>query len=724
MSTSLGETSAAPPATDISAKIKLTQESETLVHKKPPGVVKVSQFQATSERTIKDILEQEVLMASFTVDGAALVGTVLYSGQVNPAIISSSNYNTRLSYIAKLFYFWRGMIMVKAIFTKTILQQMKLALVFVPGATPQTKPPSKIDITMYSHKVIINPANDSEAILNIPFVSDRPFLPMSESTGMFYVILFQSFTASLEENNVVSCDLFVSSKSLEFHEFGLIPDTVLPDSGILDPEFTFLLLPVPTATQFQNPAAGTLACSYTTDAHVQATAPTHVGPVLTDIYPVRHPTAIGNAVTTNIGTGYNAQNSVTLYSRHGYHPTGSGFLRPVAFLMDVTTLPEYFIVEVYYNNDFVFFKPPATTNHIYGMLTPDLSNVSLDLTGIVELNALSVRINALQAILDRVLVVENHYSTCDCGEQCASESCCDFCFRCPSLCSGPRCDNVDSDDDSIVEYRAVVEGTECEDCGGVYASYTYGQAENLERGLCTCFPDDPVESSVLEVEDEVDGPEDNPCFMKTETCYKKCHKCGFGFHPNHLVESEGVAAGISLDEVLYVDSPSCHCLHHYCDSYAPLVSKNDLCCYTMAVLGGDERGFPCECPIISRECDRLFSFGFASSPQDIFGQPTALIALYFEKRDWKMWLTHVRTCVAAWFRDGSDWNVLIACLRIWYLYYRFENAICRNLSSDYMEAELRQVLSDVMHENVHDVRIPCSHQGLDRYVFLLEAATR
>ena len=250
-------------ASQLADSIELGEVVVPLITAKPSGVVAVSQLQATSERSIDDILKQETLVSSFTITSDVEVGTRLDAFTVSPNRFHPPGASSRISFMAALFQFWRGTIMLRLVFTKTILQQMKIAVLFVPGAKIDDPTPTKIEIMQYSHKLIINPSNEMEVMFEIPFISDRPFLRMSEDTGVLYFILFQPFTASVDPNNVISCDVFVSSRTLQFHEFGIIPS--LDPLGFTLPNDLMFLLSETSANPV-SAAGNTDAVSITTDS--------------------------------------------------------------------------------------------------------------------------------------------------------------------------------------------------------------------------------------------------------------------------------------------------------------------------------------------------------------------------------------------------------------------------------------------------------------------------
>lgn len=223
MSTEISEGSAPKTGeTELGTHANVLQQHVELTMKKPGGALSKASLQATSEVSISDILQQETFLTSFSVD-ATTTTFQLFAIDVSPQNMKGAG-ESRVSYVSRMFRFWRGGMKIRALFTKTILQNLKLAFVFVPGATASTVI-SKSDVMMYSHKMIVNPSNESEIEFEIPFVADRPFLHAGESTGRLFVVLYQGFVGTLDTNAGISVDLFISGPTLELHEFDVLPAT-------------------------------------------------------------------------------------------------------------------------------------------------------------------------------------------------------------------------------------------------------------------------------------------------------------------------------------------------------------------------------------------------------------------------------------------------------------------------------------------------------------------
>lgn len=189
--------------------------------------MRTGDIQPTSRMSVEQILQHETQLLDITIDSTTSVGAILYATEIAPLSLQS-DVTTRVEWMSRLYRFWKGAILFRFIFTKTILQQFKIMAVFVPGGRVTDTPPTPQQAYYYTHKAIFNPANETEATIEVPFVSTRAFHEMSESTGMFYVMVYQplvvSFQTSTTDSTAMYIKMFVAGKSLEYHEFVPLPD--------------------------------------------------------------------------------------------------------------------------------------------------------------------------------------------------------------------------------------------------------------------------------------------------------------------------------------------------------------------------------------------------------------------------------------------------------------------------------------------------------------------
>jgi len=208
--------------------INLVQQKASISVPLPKGNVAVSDVQATTRGSIGQMLNMETSLTALSIPPDSPEGAVLYKSEICPENLKA-DLMPRLKYVSRMFKFWQGDIDFKFVFTKTILMQMKMIAVFVPGARFDDAPPTPQSAMFYHHKVIINPANEAHASLRVPFISTTPYRFMDSPTGVLYVLVFQPITVSSGDANMIHVNMFVSGRDLEFHELIPPPMTQEPD---------------------------------------------------------------------------------------------------------------------------------------------------------------------------------------------------------------------------------------------------------------------------------------------------------------------------------------------------------------------------------------------------------------------------------------------------------------------------------------------------------------
>jgi hypothetical protein len=196
-------------------------------------------IQPTVTQAMSDVLKHETTITYVSVAPSATRGTLLYSTPIDPSQFYTGTSPSRVSWVSKLYRFWRGDIKFRFVFTKTILQQTKVLAVFVPYASATDPAPSPDNAFFYSHKVLMNPANETEWTLTVPFVSDRMFHTMGQPTGMLYVLLFQNLVVSNDTASDIYFSIFVAGDSLEFHEYVQLPP--IAGANMISPGNSFVL---------------------------------------------------------------------------------------------------------------------------------------------------------------------------------------------------------------------------------------------------------------------------------------------------------------------------------------------------------------------------------------------------------------------------------------------------------------------------------------------------
>lgn len=222
--------------------VHLSTSTSSMDVEKRPAPLKQSSIQPTSNATISSILSHEMPMGYTSISPSTTRGAVLFKQAIDPSSLKGTGGTTRVSWLSRLYMFWRGDMTFKFVFTKTIFQQTKILAVFVPGDNMSSQPPTADEAYAYRHKVLINPANEEEWKLEVPYVETKPYLRMGESTGMLYLILFQALVTSGADANDILFSTFVSGNGLEMLEFNQLPplnstQTISPGKAFIVHDF-------------------------------------------------------------------------------------------------------------------------------------------------------------------------------------------------------------------------------------------------------------------------------------------------------------------------------------------------------------------------------------------------------------------------------------------------------------------------------------------------------
>jgi hypothetical protein len=244
-------------ASQDETKVNLGTTVTGMKNASPGGVITTGHMQATSAATVAAILRDDVLVANVTLLPTTPVGTVIYSTPISPRLIASDT-ETRVAYLSRLYRFWSGDMTLRFIFTKTILIQTKLMAVFVPGATLADRPPTPAESTYYSHRVLMNPANEETYELVVPYVNVAPFSRMSETTGMVYVIVWQPLVVSVGDANSLPVSIMLSSTSLQYHEYDILPNIDNPAIPYVPPEVAYSVVGATAASVVLSAPAATM----------------------------------------------------------------------------------------------------------------------------------------------------------------------------------------------------------------------------------------------------------------------------------------------------------------------------------------------------------------------------------------------------------------------------------------------------------------------------------
>jgi len=340
-------------------RVDLNISSGAMDVQKVGGAITQGSIQPSVQTSVVDVLKHETVLYAGSIAPSTSVGTVVYSTPIDPSQLYSGSNPSRVTWMSKLYKFWTGDLTFRFVFTKTILQQLKLIAVFVPGASASDPAPTPAQAYYYRHKVLMNPANEMEWSLDVPFVSTRPHHVMGEPTGMLYVMLFQPMAVSNNDASSISIDIFVAGTSLKFHEFVLLPalaglTTITPGNSFIIQSFSGSAAnPGNTGTKtFLSDNESTLATALGTDTDNALFTVTNgqciaAGPLVATEIPY-------NASTMRTISGSPQGNCIS--SRHAFfcqaNVTAGSALGSVAYLT------------IYIWNDFSFAIGPSSATNI------------------------------------------------------------------------------------------------------------------------------------------------------------------------------------------------------------------------------------------------------------------------------------------------------------------------------------------------------------------------
>nr|DAZ87804.1 TPA_asm: hypothetical protein [Triaenopico virus 2] len=184
--------------------------------------------------TFEEMLQMETVLLSGSLDSTTLAGSIIYATEVCPTQLTSRSMS-RVEYVANLFAQWCGEIQFKLYVTKAIFQQTKLLMVYVPGIRLAAAKKMSIEQLMGCQiRSVVNPSNDSEATISIPFISGMNWLACAQSTGVFQILTLQPIVVTQETSSVIPYTLCVSSpksKGLKFR-YAMMPSATTVSDGI------------------------------------------------------------------------------------------------------------------------------------------------------------------------------------------------------------------------------------------------------------------------------------------------------------------------------------------------------------------------------------------------------------------------------------------------------------------------------------------------------------
>lgn len=195
---------------------------------------------AYGECSLEEMMSMPTVLLRGVLNKDSKKGSVLYACSLAPRYIRDKT-ETRISYVSRLFRFWRGEISFRLRVTKSLYQEAKFLMVFVPGATPAVLRSTNVDSLISSQcSVIFAASNDEVVELCVPFYSTGNWQRTNEPTGAFGLVLADPLVSSSDTGGTINYTLECLSNSRDplcfryamMPEIGSLPDTDAPgDSG-------------------------------------------------------------------------------------------------------------------------------------------------------------------------------------------------------------------------------------------------------------------------------------------------------------------------------------------------------------------------------------------------------------------------------------------------------------------------------------------------------------
>nr|WPV63597.1 MAG: capsid protein [Wufeng shrew picorna-like virus 54] len=160
---------------------------------------------------LSDLLHIPCLYDSGQLTSNTERGSFLAVFHVAPTALEKSMIS-RVAYLSRLFTYWRGDLRFEIVITKSKFQELKLLLVFVPGATlPEVKAMTVEELTSYQTSSVVGTSTDKVLKLDVPFIHESMWARTNKSTGVFAVVLFDRMISVMDVDSPISWSLFVSS---------------------------------------------------------------------------------------------------------------------------------------------------------------------------------------------------------------------------------------------------------------------------------------------------------------------------------------------------------------------------------------------------------------------------------------------------------------------------------------------------------------------------------
>lgn len=174
-----------------------------------------------------EILSHETVLAQGVLDGKASRGDTLFTYPVSPLSLKSATHKSILMHLSELFSQWHGTIRFKLILTLPYFVATKIVFAYAPNPIKMENL-SVGSLAGLQNSVILNPTNNTEVVLQVPFVSVNNWATTNGNTGSITAALLEPIVSSLELSGGLPWTLMVAGDPSTFRFRYIVPPP-LPD---------------------------------------------------------------------------------------------------------------------------------------------------------------------------------------------------------------------------------------------------------------------------------------------------------------------------------------------------------------------------------------------------------------------------------------------------------------------------------------------------------------
>lgn len=173
----------------------------------------------------QDILSHEVVLTSGTLSSSAQVNTSLFTWVVSPSSFKSATQKSIIMHLSEMFVHWHGTICFKLVLTIPYFVATKIVFAYSPPPVP-VENLSAATLAGLQNSVILNPVNNYEVVLKVPFISTQNWATTTGHTGSIAAKLLAPIVSSMQLAGGLPWTLMVSADTSDFKFRYIIPPPI------------------------------------------------------------------------------------------------------------------------------------------------------------------------------------------------------------------------------------------------------------------------------------------------------------------------------------------------------------------------------------------------------------------------------------------------------------------------------------------------------------------